>query len=193
MQILPHTDLIATPWKNGGGVTRKIAAGLQGDHTLWTISRADVATDGPFSDFTGMMRVLTVVSGGAMVLDTPYGPLAANPWSPVRFDGGIPVQSRLLDGPLTDLNLMFDPAQCDGQVMLRQGFDDGVIAAPRRGLLAFHILAGAPTVNGTALGTGDTAFTDKPAAVSLAAGDAVLELRLAYADTAAIRLCIANR
>ncbi|MEN8873709.1 MAG: HutD family protein, partial [Pacificibacter sp.] len=77
MQILKSNALIDVPWKNGGGITRNIAKGLREGKIAWTISRADVAEAGPFSDFAGMIRVLTVVSGGTMVLDTPKTSLTA--------------------------------------------------------------------------------------------------------------------
>ena len=114
MQILKQRDLVDVPWKNGGGITRNIARGMRADQAVWTISHADVAQDGPFSDFAGMMRVLTVVSGGPMILETPTAAIDAALWQPVRFDGGLKVNSRLTGGPLTDLNLMFDPTHCDG-------------------------------------------------------------------------------
>ena len=50
MHILKHSDLLDVPWKNGGGVTRNIASGLLDDRVVWSISRADVAQDGPFSE-----------------------------------------------------------------------------------------------------------------------------------------------
>lgn len=195
MQILPLNALIDVPWKNGGGVTRNIARGMRRDHVVWTISRADVAQDGAFSDFSGMMRVLTVVSGGAMTLDTPGTSLEATLWEPVRFEGALKVHARLQDGPLTDVNLMFDPQVCEGDVVTRQGPLECRLTPPDHGVIALHVLAGAPTINGTGLTTGDTAFiTETNAALVLAEGDALLEIRLSYLDQSdAIRLCIADR
>ncbi|WP_050524732.1 HutD/Ves family protein [Pseudorhodobacter wandonensis] len=194
MDILKQSELIETPWKNGGGVTRKIASGMLAERVVWTISRADVAQDGPFSDFAGFMRVLTVVSGGSMTLETPTEQLTANLWQPVRFDGGLKIQSHLTGGPLTDLNLMFDPLCCDGEVRTRQGTLEHVINRPEHGLLAFHVLAGEPVINATRLTGGDTAFMQQSAAaLVLGDGDAVLEIRLTYSTDKTIKLCIANR
>ncbi|GAA6202995.1 HutD family protein [Aquicoccus sp. SU-CL01552] len=194
MQVLKHGDLVEMPWKNGGGITRRIAKGKVAENPAWTLSRADVACDGPFSDFTGMMRVLTVVSGRGMTLDTPNGSLEAGLWQPTRFDGGWKIQSRLRDGPLTDLNLMFDPRFCEGDVLTRQGPLQQDIAAPGHGVLAFHVLSGSPAINAVPLSTGDTAIvSDAGAEVRLAKGDALLELRVSYLDQSdAIRLCIAS-
>ena len=195
MQILKFDDLIEVPWKNGGGITRNIAKGLHLDQAAWTISRADVAQDGPFSDFAGMVRVLTVVSGSTMTLETPTTSIDARPWEPVRFDGGLKVNSLLADGPLTDLNLMFNPQLCEGEVRSRRGPLVCDLPRPNNGLLAFHGLAGMPKVNGTAIAIGDTAFVAQPnAALTLAEGDAMLEIRLTYLDhSKAITLCIAER
>lgn len=195
MQILKCSDLIEVPWKNGGGTTRNIAKGMLADHAVWTISRADVGQDGPFSDFCGMMRVLTVVSGGEMTLKSPTSSLAAKLWKPVRFDGALKIQSRLTGDPLTDLNLMFDPAQCDGDVVTRRGPFKLDVKRPAHGLLAFHVLSGKPTLNVARLTIGDTAFfTETDAALSLVEGDALLGIRLTYLDqSAAIKLCIADR
>ncbi|KEO60758.1 HutD family protein [Thioclava indica] len=194
MRILTRNELIDTPWKNGGGITRNIAKGMVGDSVAWTISRADVTQDGPFSDFTGMTRVLTVVSGGAMELRAPTHVIEARLWEPVRFDGALQVKSRLTSGPLTDLNLMFDPDLCEGAVAMRHSPFSGLAQRPKQGLLAFHVLSGTPQINAAELAVGDTAFIDtQDAALNLAENDAVLEIRLDYVDHKdAIKLCIAS-
>ncbi|MEO9649094.1 MAG: HutD family protein [Roseobacter sp.] len=195
MQVLSFDALVNKPWKNGGGITRDIARGLHLSQTIWTLSRADVSQDGPFSDFSGMTRILTVVSGGTMTLTSPSGIIQANFWQPVRFDGALAVHSHLKDGPLTNLNLMFDPQFCTGDVVLRKGSLTYQTSRPEYGLIALHTLAGEPIVEGTALCAGDTAFiTDKNAALSLSNGDVLLEIRLTYLDQrSAIKLCIAER
>lgn len=194
MQILKSNALIDVPWKNGGGNTRNIARGLSGDKIAWTINRADVAEAGPFSDFAGMMRVLTVVSGGTMFLDTPTTPLTAALFAPVRFDGALRVSSRLEDGPITDLNLMFDPSLCDGDAIVHKGPCVLKTTCPPQGELAFHGLAGGPRVVGAIISPADTAFvTQSNVALELKEGEALLELRLSYLDQSdAIKLCIAG-
>ena len=50
------SDVKASPWKNGGGVTREIAKGAAAgpdDDWGWRISIAEVERDGPFSTFPG--------------------------------------------------------------------------------------------------------------------------------------------
>lgn len=195
MKILRCGNLVEVPWKNGGGTTREIASGRMGDQTVWRLSRADVVQDGAFSNFAGLVRVLTVVSGSGMELEFPDETLDAEPWDPVRFDGGLNVHSRLKDGPLTDLNLMFDPAFCEGDVIPKLGPFEQVVVRPAQGIAAFHVLSGAPMVNAAHLKPGDTAFVDETdASVTLAEGDGLLEIRLHYLDqSSAIKLTIADR
>lgn len=195
MRILRAYDLIEVPWKNGGGTTREIATGITDQHVVWRISRADVAQDGAFSDFTGFIRILTVVSGGGMVLEHANGTLDAELWDPVRFDGSLRINSRLTKGPLTDLNLMFDPTFCEGDVILRRGPFEQVILRPASGIVAFHVLSGGPTMNAAQLTTGDTAFFDEAdAALSLGDGDTMLEIRLRNLDQSDnVKLCIGKR
>ena len=51
------------PWKNGGGVTSELARSPQADEFDWRLSVAEVATDGPFSQFPGIDRLLVLLSG----------------------------------------------------------------------------------------------------------------------------------
>ena len=112
IHFFERAQLRATPWKNGGGVTREIAchpphAGMQ--NFDWRISIAHIASDGDFSVFTGVDRVITLLDGGGVqlssaddsvlhVLDTPLQPFA--------FSGDVEVHGRLLDGDCHDLNVM---------------------------------------------------------------------------------------
>ena len=110
MRVLRAADRIATPWKNGGGVTREVAAfppGAAMDAFEWRISLAEIAADGPFSVFPGVDRVLTVIEGQGLMLDVGGRLLvldAASP--PLDFAGDAKVSARLTDGPIRDLNLM---------------------------------------------------------------------------------------
>ncbi|WP_372609325.1 HutD family protein [Halomonas sp.] len=141
-----------------------------------------------------LRRILTVVSGAGMDLVHPGGALRAALFEPVEFDGGLAVSSRLLDGPLTDFNLMFDPALCDGAARVRRGPEQGAVIPQPSGLTALHVLSGRPRMDGQALATADTVFTAVPADLALAEGDAVLEITLRYLDQSdAIKLAIAAR
>src|SRR3546814_4968948 len=85
------SDIMAMPWKNGGGVTREIATG--GSTHLcrewgWRVSLAEVAQDGPFSIFPETDRVIAVIDGGGMDLVAPDGAtIALEPFQAVRISG----------------------------------------------------------------------------------------------------------
>ncbi|MGO4852870.1 HutD/Ves family protein [Phaeovulum sp. W22_SRMD_FR3] len=181
MNIIHLSDLVERPWRNGGGITREICERHHGTELLWRLSMADVAADGPFSDFSGLMRVLTVIDGGAMELITPEGRLMAHPRTPVRFDGGVPVTSKLCDGPLRDLNLMFDPRRIAGEVTLIEGPGRHRLTATDRQSHALHQLSGMADLgaNGT-LSPGDTLLLEAAASadVALAAGSAAVLIAL---------------
>src|SRR5690606_36029934 len=75
----------------------------------WRISMAVVAQDGPFSIFPGIDRTLCILDGQGMELDfgedggkrTVTGHAA-----PFHFPADLPLRARLLDGAITDLNVM---------------------------------------------------------------------------------------
>jgi environmental stress-induced protein Ves len=116
MKILPPERFLTTPWKNGGGITHEIARLEAGGRMVWRLSVAEVGADGPFSRFDGLMRILTVIEGAGLSLVTPAGNLAALPCRPVRFPGDLPVDGRLIAGPVRDLNVIFDPGLVEARV-----------------------------------------------------------------------------
>lgn len=124
--VIRGAELVASPWKNGGGVTREIAAhppqaGL--DTFVWRVSVADVERDGPFSCFPGIDRTLALVSGAGMALDADDGhawQLDA-PLKLARFAGEAAIGARLADGPTRDFNLMVRRASASGTVEVWRG------------------------------------------------------------------------
>jgi len=101
--------LIASPWKNGGGVTRQIAAEPMdaGGAFAWRLSVADVAQPGPFSRFEGVDRTLVLLEGAGMMLDEGgVTHTLARPLDIARFAGEAVIEARLVDGATRDLNLM---------------------------------------------------------------------------------------
>lgn len=99
-------------WKNGAGFTLEIARS-QGEADFdWRISMADVTTSGPFSLFPNKQRIISVLNGQGMVLhidDLPATTL--NQGDIFAFHGESQVQSKLVDGAIRDLNLIYDPAK----------------------------------------------------------------------------------
>lgn len=121
MREIPHADLAVAAWANGGGVTREISAEQDSDGIVWRISLADIDAEGPFSRFAGLHRILTVIAGDGMILETPSGPLFAHPLVPVSFAGAQQVVGRLRGGPTRALNVIFRPECIRAEVTLRTG------------------------------------------------------------------------
>lgn len=109
MRIIRFGSLTPTPWKNGGGVTRQIACdppegGLEG--FVWRISSAEVATDGPFSSFDGVDRRLYLLDGAGLDLRFADGTRRLRRGQHIDFSGEAEVFGALVDGPVSDLNIM---------------------------------------------------------------------------------------
>lgn len=111
MTLIRLQDCPPSPWKNGGGSTRQLLispAGAGLDDFDYRVSLASVASDGPFSRFDGVDRQLLILQGAGLELKLDgRGSLRLTPGdAPLAFAGETPAQSRLMDGPLTDFNVM---------------------------------------------------------------------------------------
>ena len=110
MKILRQADYRTMPWKNGGGETTEIvvsppAASL--DDFDWRISMARVKGDGPFSIFTGIDRTLSILNGQGMNLSIDGAAHTLTQDSaPLPFPADVPTTATLVDGAITDLNVM---------------------------------------------------------------------------------------
>jgi environmental stress-induced protein Ves len=97
----------ATPWRNGGGVTRELLASPGPVDWRLRISVADIAADGPFSAYPDVRRWFTLLSGEGVFLDFADQSLTLRPGdTPLAFDGAAAPGCRLTGGPVRDLNLM---------------------------------------------------------------------------------------
>ncbi|MEV0411145.1 HutD family protein [Streptomyces sp. NPDC050448] len=123
VRILRAGDRAAVAWKNGGGVTREIAARPEGAGMAdfgWRVSLAEVAADGPFSAFPGVDRTLTLAEGAGMDLTVSGARrLVDERYAPQDFPGDVPTGCRLLDGPVVNFNVMYrrDRVQADTAVV----------------------------------------------------------------------------
>lgn len=110
---LSSTDYRQMLWKNGAGYTVELArsAGENLDTFDWRISMADVKSAGDFSRFNGMQRILTVLEGHGIELyiDDEYESLTT--LQSVQFSGDHATRCELIDGPIRDFNLIYDPKQ----------------------------------------------------------------------------------
>jgi environmental stress-induced protein Ves len=166
--------LVATPWKNGGGVTREIAAAASAAATTfdafsWRVSVADVAQPGPFSRFDGVDRTLVLLSGAGMTLVEEGGArhVLARPLDRLAFAGEMALRAELHDGPTRDFNLMVRRELARGDVAIwcggaRERLDaDTVLLFCVAGELAVALDGGAESYT---LYPFDTLRIDAPAA-----------------------------
>ncbi|RAR67764.1 hypothetical protein C7401_1012 [Paraburkholderia unamae] len=118
LTLLRGADLAPSAWKNGGGVTREIAAraaaGASPDGFAWRVSLADIERAGPFSRFEGIERTLVLINGAGLLLDETNAerrePRLTHALERVldvaRFAGESSVDARLIAGPVRVFNLM---------------------------------------------------------------------------------------
>ncbi|MBO1418391.1 HutD family protein [Streptomyces sp. FH025] len=164
IQVLRASERPATPWLNGGGVTREVTgfpsgAGLDGFD--WRVSLADVATAGPFSSFPGVDRVITLVEGAGMALSVDGAEqLVDAPFRPFAFPGDAATDCRLLGGPVVDFNVMTRRGRVEATVE--------PVSTPRRvevppeATVLLVCLAGSAVIDGTPLTRYDAALLDPP-------------------------------
>jgi uncharacterized protein len=131
--------LSATPWKNGGGVTREIVCSPLGAGTEgfdWRVSIATIDKAGPFSAFAEVDRVIMLLEGAGVRLRSRDGRIDYRldvPHLPFAFGGDVTLDCELLGGTSTDFNLMTRRGRLSADVrVLRKGSD---IAPVERGLL----------------------------------------------------------
>lgn len=185
MNLLHFDELPATPWKNGGGVTRELAcfphgAGL--DDFVWRVSIADIGKSGPFSHFPGVERIIMLLAGDGMELrhdgGAPY-PLTA-PLQPFRFPGEAPIEATLVGSPSQDFNLMLRRELVDGEIRVWHKTAD--IAADD-GFVLLHCVSGAWQAGPHRLGPRDT----------LAGPFAAMQLQALQADSILTGVRIVHR
>jgi uncharacterized protein len=183
------TEIEATPWKNGGGVTREIATGgrPEGDAGWgWRVSLAEVAQGGPFSVFPETDRVIAVIDGAGMDLVSPDGAtLALEPFQPARFAGEAPFDGHLRHGPVRDLNVMVRRGAFTAEMEIRHGPDSATMRGDSGGCLLILNLAGRCTLRVDGGAPSDL----KPEESLVHEGEGSLEIQLAEdSRAAAIRI-----
>jgi environmental stress-induced protein Ves len=116
--VLRATDYVRQQWKNGGGTTTELARNGDAGRWLWRLSVAAVEQSGPFSDFTGYRRIIVLLDGRGMALsfDDAAPVVLDERYRPFAFDGGSRTHCDLLDGPIRDMNLIFDAARVDASL-----------------------------------------------------------------------------
>jgi uncharacterized protein len=179
-RILHSSDYQRMPWKNGGGTTTEIwkAASPAGE-MLWRLSIADVASDGPFSEFPGIDRWIMVISGNGMKLAIEG--LGARhldrPFEPLFFPGDAKTECRLIDGSTRDFNFMIARSFGKGALQVLP-LTAGMSAPLGEYTAAVHVFVGSVEIETNdiqELAAGDTWIADQPCAVKVT-GEALLAI-----------------
>ncbi|NLH81090.1 MAG: HutD family protein [Phyllobacteriaceae bacterium] len=193
MQVLRLADLVAKPWKNGGGSTREYlvhppGAGAEG--FFWRISRARVDRHCAFSIFPGIDRTLSVVEGDTIDLGFRNRVVRLDRTTPpYRFRGEETILCRIPGRAIEDLNVMTDRSYWRHEVTRRRIEAATVLdfAGDHALVVAVSALS-ADTIDGTIdLAAGDAIHLDAPGRLALAPLDRpgeVLVVRLDHIATA---------
>ena len=179
-RILTSSNYQHMPWKNGGGTTTEIwkAASPVGE-MLWRLSIADVASDGPFSEFPGIDRWIMVISGKGMTL-TIEGLGAKRldrPFEPLFFPGDAKTDCKLIDGPIRDFNFMIARSFGKGTLQVLQ-LAAGMAPPLGENTAAIHVLAGSVEIEANdirQLAASDSWIADQPGKVKVT-GEALLAI-----------------
>lgn len=143
-RVLRSRDYHRMPWKNGGGTTTEIwkQVSLAGD-MLWRLSIADVASDGPFSEFPGIDRWIMVIDGKGMELtiDGRGTHRLDRPFEPFAFPGDAKTNCRLIAGPIRDFNLMVARSFGSGSLRVVH-LAPSATQAFAENIVALHVLRG---------------------------------------------------
>lgn len=119
-----RAKLAAQPWKNGGGVTCEIASWPPGSGLTdfdWRVSIAHIACCGPFSAFPGVDRVITLLEGAGVTLQSADGAVhhrLDQALQPFAFAGETPIQADLLGPDCQDFNVMARRTACSANVQV---------------------------------------------------------------------------
>ncbi|MEU7095334.1 HutD/Ves family protein [Kitasatospora aureofaciens] len=164
IQVLRASERPATPWLNGGGVTREVAgfpAGAGLNDFDWRVSLADVASAGPFSPFPGIDRVITLIEGAGMALTVDGVERSVDaPFRPFAFPGDAATDCRLPGGPVVDFNVMTRRGRVEAAVDLVT--EPGAVQVPSAATVLLVCLAGSATVDDGELTRYDAALLDAP-------------------------------
>ena len=179
-RILTSADYQRMTWKNGGGTTTEIwKAAAPAGETLWRLSIADVASDGPFSEFPGIDRWIMVISGKGMTLTIEgLGTKRLDrAFEPLFFPGDAKTDCTLIDGDIRDFNFMIARRFGKGTLQVSR-LAAGMAAPLGENTAAVHVLAGSAEIETNdvrQLAASDTWIAEQPGKVKVT-GEALLAI-----------------
>lgn len=144
--------LQGVPWKNSGGTTREIAQAKGPKGFAWRLSMADVETEGPFSAFPGMRRILTVIDGDGLELHDRDQAHVVPCCTPFHFAGDTQIRSVLRAGKIRDFNVIYDADRVGADVRVLDGPLHKNICPDGRRILAVFGVTGLFSLGGQIAG-----------------------------------------
>lgn len=141
VHVVSLNAITPAPWKNGGGTARDLLMWPSASSWHLRISVAEIARDGPFSDYTGFERWFAVLHGAGVALqlgaERREQRLGA---PPLRFDGALAPMCWLIDGATSDLNLLVRRDAGRGSMAIAHADHDWVSPIAWRALFTTHAL-----------------------------------------------------
>lgn len=133
-QKLSLHDVIPSPWKNGGGITYQLAifpTNSTLDNFIWRVSIASINSNGPFSIFSNIDRVLLLLQGAGVELYSttkPENPKLLHTMNklldPYYFKGEESIASVLMNNQqCMDFNVMTHREKCNSSVKVLRWAD----------------------------------------------------------------------
>ena len=140
-KIMRAADYRRRPWKNGLGTTLEVyREPVEGDSFDWRVSIADLVENSFFSAFPSLIRVICTLEGRGMRLNIDgVQTRSLLKYDPLVFSGDSKVESELLDGPIRDFNLIFDPDKCSARLQWLDPSSPQVFCSPSSSVLLFAL------------------------------------------------------
>lgn len=144
------------PWKNGQGTTHEIWVARDAQDTAgsfrFRLSIATVQVASPFSRFPGCDRVIVLLDGEGMQLNSGPGRQhrLEKPHQPYAFSGDWDTDCTLIGGPCRDFNVMVDRRRARAEVRviaLPPATPQRLTPQPEDTLWALFTLAGTVSVS----------------------------------------------
>lgn len=181
-QLIRLEDVPATPWRNGGGLTRELAVWPEAADWTWRMSVAEVGQSGPFSSFDGVDRWFAVLAGSGLELTVnrqTHRLTVAD--APFFFDGAASADCQLTDGATQDFNLMVQKSRAIAHMVRVSNNLDAAVDMPAntsKMIAIYAINSGATVVfNGEALHLSAASLAwravDAPASVRITSSNAL--------------------
>ena len=167
MRLIARTNYREMPWKNAAGKTREIAifpvdATVSDADFLWRVSIADVSADAPFSRFPGYDRLIMLLDGDGMTLDSgALGAMALDkPLQPMALPGELAVTAKLKGGPCRDFNVMTQRAKARARLSVHRLDNAPLAVSGDSDAVLAYAVEGGISAGGVTAATGDTLFRD---------------------------------